>query len=144
MTTSSRPLPVPTDLTSPYWEAAAQGRLVVQHCGACGKPQFFPRLFCISCLSMDVRWQTCSGMGTVYTFTINRRGANPFMQERVPYVVAMVDLDEGVRLMANIVDSPIENVAIGSRVKVVFEKITDQLALPQFVLCESPVSEGAA
>lgn len=142
MTTTTRPLPVPTDLTRPFWESAAAGRLVIQHCNRCGKPQFFPRIYCISCMASDVTWRECSGFGTVYTFTINRRGANPFMQERVPYVVAMIDLDEGVRLMSNIIDSPIEQVAIGSRVRVVFDKASETLALPQFVLCDAQAHEG--
>lgn len=137
MTTPTRPLPVPTDVTRPFWESAAKGRLVIQHCNRCGKPQFFPRIFCISCMASDITWRDCSGLGTIYTFTINRRGANAFMQERVPYVVAMIDLDEGVRLMSNIIDSPIDQIAIGKRVRVCFEKVSEEVALPQFVLCES-------
>ncbi|MFC7516739.1 Zn-ribbon domain-containing OB-fold protein [Herbaspirillum sp. GCM10030257] len=134
MTQTQRPLPQPTKITQPYWDAAKENRLIVQECTHCKTRQFYPREFCISCLSEDVKWIECSGKGTVYTYTINRRAANAAMNDLVPYVVAAIDLDEGVRMMANIVDSPIEAVKIGSRVQVCFEKVSDEITLPQFRL----------
>jgi len=85
-------------------------------------------------MSENIEWRPSSGHGTIYTFTVNRRGSNPYMNERVPYVVAMVTLDEGVRIMANIIESEIGNVRIGARVGVVFEKVTEDITLPQFRL----------
>jgi len=134
MTTQARILPVVTDLTRPYWEAARDEKLVIQQCVDCSSYQFFPRPFCLKCMSENIEWTPSSGNGTIYTFTINRRGSNPYMNERVPYVVAMVTLDEGVRLMANIIESEIEKVRIGARVSVVFEKVTEDISLPQFRL----------
>lgn len=134
MSIDTRALPVATDLTKPFWLAAKQGKLVVQHCPACHKHQFFPRPFCLLCLSSELEWVQCRGTGTIYTFTINRRGSNPYMNARVPYAVAMIELDEGVRLMANIVDSALEQVKIGCRVSVTFESLTDDISLPQFRL----------
>lgn len=134
MTQIQRPLPQPTNITKPYWDAAAENRLVIQECVCCKTRQFYPREFCISCLSKDIKWIECSGKGKVYTYTINRRPANEALKERVPYVVAAIDLDEGVRMMANIVDSPAEAVKIGSRVQVCFEKVNDEITLPQFTL----------
>ncbi len=134
MTQIQRPLPQPTNITKPYWDAAAQNRLVIQECGCCKTRQFYPREFCISCLSEDIKWIECSGKGKVYTYTINRRAANEALKERVPYVVAAIDLDEGVRMMANIVDSPVDAVKMGSRVRVCFEKVNDEITLPQFTL----------
>ena len=98
---------------------------MIQQCAHCKARQFFPREFCTACLSADLDWIECSGKGAVYTYTINRRGAGAAFGERVPYVVAAIDLDEGVRMMANIVDSPPEAVRIGSRVRVCFERVSD-------------------
>lgn len=134
MTEIQRPLPQPTKITQPYWEAAARNRLVIQECDCCKTRQFYPREFCLTCLSGDITWIECSGKGRVYTYTINRRAANEALRERVPYVVAAIDLDEGVRMIANIVDSPIEAVRIGSRVQVCFECVNDEITLPQFTL----------
>ena len=129
-----RPLPQPTDLTHPYWDAAAKGELHVQRCGACGHWQFYPRPFCLKCESGDMQWQRASGLGKVYTYTVNHRAPNPFMKARLPYVVAMVELDEGPRLMANVLDAQSGDMAIGKRVEVVFERVSDDMALPQFRL----------
>ncbi|WP_151447053.1 Zn-ribbon domain-containing OB-fold protein [Lacisediminimonas profundi] len=134
MSNIHRLLPVATDITRPYWDAAAKNSLVIQHCPACGKNQFYPRGFCISCLSPDIEWKECSGKGKIYTFTVNHRAPNPYMEQKLPYVVAMIELDEGTRMMTNIVDSPIAEVKIGKRVKVVFEKISETMSLPQFTL----------
>jgi len=85
-------------------------------------------------MSSEIEWIQSNGTGTIYTFTINRRGANPYMNARVPYAIAMIELDEGVRLMANIVDSVLEEIKIGCRVSVTFESLTDDISLPQFRL----------
>jgi uncharacterized OB-fold protein len=79
-------------------------------------------------------WMEVSGKGTIYTFTVNHRPANEFMKDRTPYVVAAIDLDEGVRLIANIVDSAITDVKCGARVRVTFEKASEEITLPQFTL----------
>ncbi|WP_439687783.1 Zn-ribbon domain-containing OB-fold protein [Cupriavidus oxalaticus] len=129
-----RPLPQPTQVTEGYWAAANEQRLVVQCCGDCGGHQFYPRPFCLQCGSEQVRWKDASGCGTIYTFTVNYRAPNAFMKARLPYVVAMVDLDEGVRMMANILNADPAEVAIGKRVKVVFEPVSDEIKLPQFEL----------
>lgn len=132
----ARPLPQPTDLTRPYWQAAAQGELHMQHCGACGRWQFYPRPFCIHCEAEALHWRAVSGLGRIYTYTVNHRAPNAFMKARLPYVVAIVELDEGPRLMANIQGEGALDAAIGKRVKVLFEPVSDELALPQFALLE--------
>ncbi|WP_404301170.1 Zn-ribbon domain-containing OB-fold protein [Alicycliphilus denitrificans] len=132
----ARPLPQPTDLTRPYWQAAAQGELHMQHCGACGQWQFYPRPFCIHCEAETLQWRAVSGLGRIYTYTINHRAPNAFMKLRLPYVVAIVELDEGPRLMANIQGEGALDAAIGRRVKVLFEPVSEELALPQFALLE--------
>src|SRR5574337_766676 len=90
----ARPLPQPTDLTRPYWQAAAREELHMQHCGACGRWQFYPRPFCIHCEADALQWRAVSGLGRIYTYTINHRAPNAFMKLRLPYVVAIVELDE--------------------------------------------------
>ena len=134
MSIETRALPVATDLTRPFWLAAKEGKLVIQHCTSCKTNQFFPRPFCLQCMSSEIEWIQSNGTGTIYTFTINRRGSNPYMNARVPYAVAMIELDEGVRLMANIVDSALEQIEIGCRVCVTFEALTEHISLPQFRL----------
>ncbi len=134
MDQAQRPLPQPTRITQPYWDAARASRLVIQECACCKTRQFYPREFCTACLSPDIEWIDCGGMGTVYTYTINRRASNAALADKVPYVVAAIDLDEGVRMMANIVDCPPESVRIGSRVRVCFEPVSDEITLPQFTL----------
>lgn len=136
MSEVQRPLPRPTDATEGYWQAAKQGRLVVQGCRACGHRQFYPRTLCLGCESDQVEWSETSGFGTIYTFTINYRAPNAFMKARLPYAVAVIELDEGVRMVANILNAPPEAIAIGKRVRVVFEKACDDITLPQFELVD--------
>lgn len=132
MTELQRPLPQSTDITQPYWSAAAKGQLVYQHCPDCQHWQFYPRAFCVRCGSDAIQWGEASGEGVIYTFTINRRAANAFMKTRLPYAVAMVQTSEGVKTMANIVNADLDSLYIGMPVRVVFEQINDDLALPQF------------
>jgi uncharacterized OB-fold protein len=133
----SRPLPVATTETAPYWRAALAGRLEIQRCRACARHQFYPRPFCIGCLSDDLEWVEASGRGQVYTWTVCHVAAHPAFEARVPYALAMVELDEGVRMLAGIVDSDLERLAVGARVRVCFEPIGDEFALPMFQLSEA-------
>jgi uncharacterized protein len=134
MDQAQRPLPQPTRITQPYWDAAKDHRLVVQQCGCCKARQFYPREFCTACLSDSIEWIESAGRGTVYTYTINRRPSNAALSEKVPYVVAMIDLDEGVRMMANIVECSAEAIRLGARVRVCFEPVSPEITLPQFRL----------
>jgi len=136
MSEVQRPLPRPTEATEGYWRAAAESRLVVQGCRACGHRQFYPRNLCLQCQSGQIDWTEVSGLGKVYTFTVNHRAPNAYFKARLPYVVAVVELDEGSRVMANILNAAPEAVGIGKRVRVVFEKVSDEITLPQFELVE--------
>ncbi|SDM05798.1 hypothetical protein SAMN05428957_10254 [Oryzisolibacter propanilivorax] len=136
MSDAPRPLPQPTDLTRPYWQAAARGELLLQHCPDCQRWQFYPRPFCLHCESGAVQWRAASGLGRIYTYTVNHRAPNAFMKQRLPYVVAIVELDEGPRLMANIQGDAALDARIGSRVQVQFEPVSEELALPQFTLLD--------
>lgn len=88
----------------------------------------------MKCLSAEVAWVESAGRGTVYTYTVNHRPASPAMKERVPYVVVVVDLEEGVRMLGNLLDSDRAKLRIGAAVSVVFEKVSAEITLPQFRL----------
>ena len=99
----AKPLPKPDHVNAEYWQAAADGRLLIQECPSCGHRQWYPRALCTACAG-DPEWLECSGSGTVYTFTIIRQfGMKPFRDE-LPYVIAMIDLEEGPRIMGDIPD----------------------------------------
>ncbi len=134
---SGRELPSVEDETRPYWEAAKQGRLLIKKCNACGEVHHYPRPFCPSCWSEDVEWQEVSGRGTLYTYsTIFRNDLEPFSAWGA-YVAAVVELDEGPRLMTNIVDAAPETLRVGMPVTVRYRDLTDEWAAPVF----SPVTE---
>lgn len=91
--------------TRAYWDAAAEGRLLVRRCGACGRAHHYPREFCPHCWSEDVVWEAASGLATLYTWSVVHRNDLPPFGERTPYVAAVVDLDEGPRMMTEVVDA---------------------------------------
>jgi uncharacterized OB-fold protein len=120
-------LPTVESATRPYWEAAKEGRLLIASCRACGKVHHYPRPFCPSCWSDDVEAIEASGRGTLYTYsTVYVNDLHPF-KERLPYVAAMVELEEGPRLMTNLVDCEPEDLAVGMAVEVTFRPLTDEL-----------------
>ena len=117
--------------SKPYWEAAQQGRLVFKKCLACGQIQFPPRHLCPKCWSDRSEWVTSAGTGRVYSYSIVRRAPSPAHAGKVPYVLAVVDLDDAPRMVTNIVGEDALGVKIGDAVKVVFEAC-DGGAIPQF------------
>src|SRR5215470_14854139 len=114
----SRPLPEIRNAGAEFWSRASEGVLVVPRCGECNRTFWHPRPRCPHCGSERVDWIRASGKGAVHTFTVVRQSADPFFKTRVPYVVAMIDLDEGVRIMTNVVDTPVDKLAVGMRVEV--------------------------
>ena len=125
------PLPTPDPDSAPFWAGTRAGKLLVQLCRSCGKHQFYPRLACAKCFG-EVDWVEASGMGRVYSFTVVHRAPSEALQARVPYVVALIDLDEGVRMMSMLKDVAPEKVTIGMSVRVVFERASDEITLPHF------------
>ena len=125
-------LPVTDRSTEEFWAAATGGRLLVKRCRTCGRAYFYPRPFCPRCWSEDVAWEEASGRGTVYTWSIVRRNDLPPFSERVPYVTAIVELDEGPRIMTNIVDTAPADVRIGMAVEVTFQPLGEDLRYPVF------------
>ena len=128
----AKPLPRIDEESKGYWEACQRRELVIQRCGACGVLRHYPRALCPRCLSDAVEWVRCSGRGTVYTFTVTHQNQAPGFRDALPYVLAYVELDEGVRLLTNIVECAPEAVRIGLAVEVVFEDATPAVTLPKF------------
>lgn len=131
---TEKPLPVVDPSTRPFWEAAKAHRLVLQRCRDCGTHIFYPRANCTACYSDRLEWKEAGGEGTVYSYTIAHRPAGPAFKEDLPYVVAIIALEEGPRILSNIVTKDMANVAIGSKVRVIFEDVTEEITLPKFVL----------
>jgi len=129
-----KPLPRIDEESKGYWEACQRRELVVQRCGACGQLRHYPRALCPACLSDRVEWLRCSGRGTVYTFTVTHQNQAPGFRDALPYVLAYVELEEGVRLLTNLVDCAPEAVRIGMTVEVVFDDATPAVTLPKFRL----------
>lgn len=132
MTEYTKPLPDITDSTRPYWDGCKAKKLLLPKCKTCGKTFFFPNHFCPTCLSEDLAWIESSGKGAVHTFTIIWRPPSDAFAADVPYVVAIIDLEEGPRMMSNIIGIPPDQVRVGMPVKVVFEEVTENVTLPKF------------
>jgi uncharacterized protein len=107
-----KPLPQPDAVSGPFWKAAAEGRLLHQRCPACAHRQFYPRAVCTAC-GADPEWAESSGRGTVHTFTVIRQFGGAGFVEELPYVVAMIELEEGVRMLGNVTDCVVTDVYIG-------------------------------
>ncbi len=125
-------LPSPDPETQPFWDGCREGRFLVRHCNACGRDYFYPRPFCPTCWSDDVEWKEASGRGTLYTYSIVHVNDLPPFNERVPYVAAIVELDEGPRVMTNIEGTPFDQLRIGAAVEVDWKPISDDVTIPVF------------
>lgn len=128
------PTPASDRDTLPWWEAAAAHRLVVQRCTGCGRTRHPPGPTCPACHAFDHEWQELSGRGTVYTYTLVHRAFVPSLAARLPYVVAVIELEGagGARLLSNLVDVDPAAVRIGMPVAVTWEDMGPGLALPRF------------
>lgn len=127
----SKPLPEKDAVSAPFFEAAAEGRILYQRCPECDHRQFYPRALCTSC-GADTQWAEAAGEGTVHTFTVIRQyGAPPFKDE-LPYVVAMIDLPEGVRMMSNVTDCDVDDVHVGMPVEAYAVRAADGVGVPFF------------
>ena len=128
----AKPLPHIDEESRPWWEAAQRHELYIQKCRDCGDLRFHPRALCTNCQSSNTEWVKCKGTGHIYTFTVtNQNGASGF-RDSLPYVLAWVQLDEGVKLMTNIVNCPPEQVKIDMPVEAVFDDVTPEVTLVKF------------
>ena len=127
-----KPIPVPDEVSKTFWQGCQRQELLLQKCRDCGRFQFYPRFLCINCMSQSMEWVRSSGKGTVHTFTVIQQNVMPGFAQEVPYVFAIIELTEGVRLTTNIVDCAPAEVYIGMPVVVVFEPISPEISLPKF------------
>ncbi len=130
----TKPLPEPDPVTRPFWESVKAHAMRIQRCAACGRYVFYPRPLCPHCFSAALEWTPISGRGVVYSFTIVYRHPGAAFQAELPYVVALVELDEGVRMLTNLVQVAPDpaQLRIGMPVEVVYEDVTPEITLPKF------------
>jgi uncharacterized protein len=129
---NGRPMPSPNPLTAGFWDAARRHQLVVQRC-ECGRYRHYPQLLCPDCRSAHWTWARVSGRGTVYTFTVTHRAFHPAWADQLPYAVATVELEEGVRMVSDLPPEDTEDVRIGMPVEVFFDD-QESVTLPRFRL----------
>ena len=136
-TNLQKPLPTITSEARPFWEGAAKQQLLMQCCLDCSAYIWTPRPSCFECGSENMQWQKLSGRGEVYSFTVIRqvvgRAASQAFEKDIPYVIAWIDLDEGPRMITNVIGCPVENVTLGMKVSVIFEQQSADIWLPKFM-----------
>lgn len=129
----SKPKTSPIDPdAAPWWEGAARGELRYQRCEDCDSAIFYPRSLCPECFSSRLAWKAAAGGATVYALTVVHRPPDPQLASEAPYVVALVDVDEGFRMLTRIIDAGPGEVAVGQRVRLAFRKSPDGQELPCF------------
>ena len=128
----TKPIPQPDFLTQPFWDGTKAGELRVQRCQSCDTKFFYPRERCPECLSNKLEWVKVSGRGRVYTFTVVRQPGNPAFNDDVPYVFAVIQLDEGPRMNGNVKGIPVEQVKVDMPVEVFFEAASPDVHVAQW------------
>ena len=130
----AKPLPRPMDpkLTQPFWEAAKRHELIIPRCRSCSRYFWYPRQACPRCLKEDWEWTPASGRGRLYSYTVVRQPQNPAFQEDVPYAYAIVQLEEGVRMISNVVGAPVEELRVDMPLAVTFDDVTPEQTLVKF------------
>jgi uncharacterized OB-fold protein len=128
----AKPLPHIDEEMRPWWEAAQRHELYIQKCRDCGDLRFHPRALCTNCMSARTEWLRCSGRGKIYTFTVTYQNGSSGFRDSLPYVLAWVELEEGVKMLTNIVDCPPDQVKIDQRVEAVFDDVTPDVTLVKF------------
>ena len=137
----TRPIPVPNERTKPFWDAAKEHKLVMQRCQSCGKYQHPPYPTCTNCVSTDLKFEPVEGKGTIYAYTIMYHTGDKRFASAVPYASIIVELDAapGALMAGNLLDAPYTEAKVGRRVEVTFQRLNDDITLPQFRLA----SEGS-
>lgn len=129
----SKPLPVPTPETAPFWDGLKEHRLRIQRCTECGKAYFYPRPFCPHCFSSNVEWFTASGRASLHTYEIVHRAPAAFAAD-APYVLAVVQLEEGPRMLSNVVgiEPDPASLTLDLALEIVFDDVSEAITLPKF------------
>ena len=129
---SCKIIPVPSPLSQPYFDGCREGELRLQFCNDCQRHQFYPRILCSHCGGASMTWAAASGLGEVASFTVVRRAVSPAYS--TPHVIALIDLDEGPRMMAAVSVTEPCDITVGARVTVNFEVWSETITMPVFSL----------
>ena len=132
MSENRKPLPEMTEVSKVFWDGAKDHKLLFQCCESCGNNIFYPKKMCPSCFSSALKWVEASGKGTIYSHTTCFSNVAPGFEKDAPYVVAVVDLEEGVRVLTNIIACNPDDLKCDMPVEVVFESINGEIELPKF------------
>jgi len=127
-----RPLPRPTPESKPFWDGCRNHQLLIQKCKSCGDLRFPPSLLCPSCSSLETEWVPSSGKGEIWSHAVFHKVYHPAFERNIPYVVAVVELEEGVRMVTNIVGCAPDEVSIGMAVEVFFDDVAPEVTIPRF------------
>ena len=131
-----KPVPVIDADSAPYWQGAKEGRLMIQRDRGSGKTFLYSRRLVPGVDDAEVEWVQASGKGKIYSFTVAHRPAGPAFKADTPYVIASIELDEGARIMTNVVTDRLDTLHIGQSVEVFFDKVSDELTIPKFKLAQ--------
>lgn len=132
MSEYKKPLPVTQPWSKEFWKGTKQHKFLIQHCHDCGKNIFYPRKFCPYCWSSNLGWIESKGKGKLFSYTIMLAGVEQKFADDLPYVLALVDLDEGIRVMSRIVECPHDELKCDMDVEVVYEDVTQEFTLFYF------------
>ncbi len=127
-----KPSPEVTPWARPFWDAAKEERLILQKCKDCDKHIFYPRIACPHCLSDNIEWVEASGKGTLFSYSVVENNAPSAFTNDIPFVVALIRLEEGVQMLSNMVDCDFGELECDMPVEVTFEKLNDEFTLPKF------------
>lgn len=127
-----RPVPIPDEASKPFFDGAREQRLIIQQCTSCGTTMWPAKSHCINCLRPTISWVQASGRGTLYSFVLMHQIYHPGFASEVPYNIAQIDLEEGLRIFSNVVECSNAELEIGMPLEVTFEAITDEVTLPRF------------
>jgi uncharacterized OB-fold protein len=128
----TKPLPEITAESRPFWDGCKRHQFLVQRCRVCGARQHYPRGVCASCWSEDLEWLPSAGRGRIYAFTVTHRTQARGFRDELPYVLAWVELDEGVQVLTNLVGCDPAKLTIGMDVRVTFEDVNADVSIPRF------------
>jgi len=132
MSEYSKPIPQPTPLSEPFFQGAKRHELVVMRCRSCGRHRLAERAACSECWSDEYEWVKASGRGRIYSYVVMHQRLHPGFEDVIPYNVAVIDLEEGPRMVSNVVGCRNDQLRVGLRVEAVFDDITPDVTLVRF------------
>lgn len=127
-----KPSPAVSSVERPFWDATRDGKLILQKCVDCNKFIFYPRIYCPHCHSAALTWEKASGKGKIYTYTVVNSNSHSAFLGDIPFVIAIIKLDEGVQMLSNVIGCRPEEVTCDMPVEVFFEKLNAEFTLPKF------------